>query len=378
MKINELRDAANRTNPYNSIRISALIRQLLIDGTPLIHIANRDPKLKIRFTVDAAGDSALELPPDVSRRIDSETNIFRIALAEDSDPAIVDIDTFLSLPCAESNGEDVTVREITKFIANKGGGVHSTYDPLESQDSKCADLLSTYRMVGVSTSALLMRQIAYVVLDGVKELYDALLPFPGQLPLVLAFSFSYPATGHQVTLPHAAIFESNQHMNVIKNDHVYTAGFEFHFVMRMPMIHSSIENGLLYEAGDESGPKFQVFHTGKHRIARFFLNCDLTLSTRVPDQPGHYRNFHMYSVRVIREDDFFRCESILQGRIYPGSAAKAETDVIKFDYQTLGADKDGSGGAEFELRELFVSEPLKSEEFVVLQHYFQKKLWPNN
>jgi len=50
---------------YEIVKVGAILRQLLLDDTPLIHKANRQHRLKLRFVVNDISSKELPIQPDV-------------------------------------------------------------------------------------------------------------------------------------------------------------------------------------------------------------------------------------------------------------------------------------------------------------------------
>jgi hypothetical protein len=102
---------------YDLIRAAGLLRQLLLDPTPLMHKVNRTYRRKIRFEVL---DTRVEPPGSPS-------------LAwQNPDPSLwpgartitVDLDGFLRIPILTTQGARATVRDLIRTCANVKGGVH--------------------------------------------------------------------------------------------------------------------------------------------------------------------------------------------------------------------------------------------------------------
>lgn len=124
-----LRDLESRcgggATEYEVLRSAVLLRQLLLDESPLVHQANRDRKIPITFRVNVRQPIwkiAGSPPPEVWAKqdgLDPET--------AGAAPEIADIKLsgFLSRVIVISHGVELTVRDVIQQVANILGGVHA-------------------------------------------------------------------------------------------------------------------------------------------------------------------------------------------------------------------------------------------------------------
>lgn len=128
--LEELDQLEESHSDYDCLRIAGILRRLLLDDVPLVHLVNRERKIQIRFRVnfDKPGESIIvpgrqgsgvlraqsvsmgdALDPEVERRIATST---------------LKLEKLLGRPVATARGKDVSARELIKYAANVAGGVH--------------------------------------------------------------------------------------------------------------------------------------------------------------------------------------------------------------------------------------------------------------
>jgi hypothetical protein len=132
--LSKMRDLASRVTQdgdfsdpdyqYRVLMSAALLRNLLLDGTPLTSIVNRDRKLKLRFRI-AINENyervALQMGPLFYTRadgLDPSTNMIDHVTKD------LDATAFLHEMMMVVNGEKISVRDLIDFVANAGGAVH--------------------------------------------------------------------------------------------------------------------------------------------------------------------------------------------------------------------------------------------------------------
>lgn len=120
--LDELKERLERSDRYDLLRVGGLLRQLLLDGTPLVHAANRQARAgKIWFTIT-----------DVAPTPELQPNHLRYLWAAELDPVLhpdlpstrLSMDAFLARPVMHSDGQQITVRDAILQTANVAGGVH--------------------------------------------------------------------------------------------------------------------------------------------------------------------------------------------------------------------------------------------------------------
>lgn len=153
---------------YDLIRLSALLRHLLLDGRPLIDQVNGNYRLQLRFKVldlKVAGPVAEEIgPPEVHIH----------ALSPDGlDSREVTSSQLLKSIVIESGSVQITAREIIRTVAHVLGGVHSepAKEPLDGLLEQLAKELHVHKSPVVLYA---IHDIARVVVHGLLPLAAAI------------------------------------------------------------------------------------------------------------------------------------------------------------------------------------------------------------
>lgn len=121
--IERLRNAIENPEPSNLIQVSAVLRRLLCDQSPLLHQANRNIKHKVSFRV--CDDFKNHTNNLVQDGLVSFSYIYSIYPEPNSlNCKNVKLDDFLSLKVSMIEGKFVSVREIIKYVSDNAGGVH--------------------------------------------------------------------------------------------------------------------------------------------------------------------------------------------------------------------------------------------------------------
>ena len=164
----QVEKAAQSSNEVDLLDLSARLRQLLLDKRPLIHEANRERRLKLRFVV-----GEFTLKPDVHTSI--------LSLEDGVDPEIrrpgaprkeVNLEGFLSHKIVYLKGHPRSVSDVINFAANVAGGVHRTENPEERQRLFAA-FASSVSIGGFPGGIRQLQAIARVTLRGLRPLIDA-------------------------------------------------------------------------------------------------------------------------------------------------------------------------------------------------------------
>ncbi len=158
--LQDLSQKVNLGNEYDWLRASALVRQLLIDGHPLVERVNRVYGLKLRFGV-----------PDVSGAVDEHTMVF---MAGDTLLSVLPIrmvnrDGFLAAPLIYIRGRWFTTAEIVGTVANALGGVHRG-DPSTGSQEELTALNAAIQVLGGGAATAQIRGIGHMTIRGLKPL----------------------------------------------------------------------------------------------------------------------------------------------------------------------------------------------------------------
>lgn len=170
----DLRARIESDDGYDLIIASGLLRKLLVDGTTLVTLANRRPRLKLRFPVIEDHPS----PPK------------GWVLSGYSGDKVGRIDAFLNSKVAYLDGDPYTAYEVVTTCANSFGGVHAG----EITDPRLRKLIQTrFADIGViiesgaAENPLMIEvwQIGVGALKGLDPLYRHLAQFaPRRRPIL--------------------------------------------------------------------------------------------------------------------------------------------------------------------------------------------------
>jgi hypothetical protein len=148
--------------------LSAKLRQLFLDDHPLIHLANHERRIKLKFVV---GD--FTQAPDVHTVI--------LSLEDGLDPdgrrpgtprTEVGLDGFLGHKVLYLKGQPHTVRDVIKLAANVSGGVHRTPNP-DQRQKLLADFAASISIGGLPGALRQLQAIARGALKGLRPLIEA-------------------------------------------------------------------------------------------------------------------------------------------------------------------------------------------------------------
>ena len=183
--LKDLFDRRNSRYLYDRINCARLLRQLLIDGDVLCYIANRTARIKIYFTITEYGEK-----PEGLRRLEEKHKRYLI-----EDPGIgaylnpLKLEQYLSHQIANYGGDEVTVREIIKYVANNYGGVH--LDPGKEDKRKMHLIDQTIHANGEGAIFALVSSIINTALSALFPLRDAILEMLRKDGDDIAFSDEY-------------------------------------------------------------------------------------------------------------------------------------------------------------------------------------------
>lgn len=127
--LDELESKAHAVSSYDLIRISALLRQLLLDREPLVHRVNRNLKMRIQFQVQKRDDLVQKRDDWVNRNFLAQKPCSFLALHgisphENLPTEVLSLDQFLALKVLFFNQFDYSIHEVIDYTAHKTGGVH--------------------------------------------------------------------------------------------------------------------------------------------------------------------------------------------------------------------------------------------------------------
>jgi len=170
-KYDDLEELVKSLIPYDLSRASAIIRQLIIDGSPLMDQINRTHKLNIIFPVSKINIPDLNAP--LNRGLEYWDIQDGLYLEEMKPEQLEHVkrDKLLSKGIMIVKGKEITVKDAVKYEANTQGAVHSREADLTKEEEEKMDLLArTIRVGGYRPTQRIMKPIGRSVLVGLKEL----------------------------------------------------------------------------------------------------------------------------------------------------------------------------------------------------------------
>ncbi|KEO58838.1 hypothetical protein [Thalassospira permensis] len=169
--LKDLWDLRDSNYLYHRINAGRLLRQLLIDGDVLAHVANRRTKIPLRFVVRGWGDAPdelEELPEGMKQYI--KNNGERAPSGQHWVP--LKLEEFLGHSLGVVSGEDITARKLIKYVSNNYGGVHLGYGKNDvATYNKMDHLMETN---GEGAVFALLGSLIRTVLSGLFPLRDAI------------------------------------------------------------------------------------------------------------------------------------------------------------------------------------------------------------
>lgn len=167
--ISDLILKSQNPTPYNMIRASGLLRQLLLDSNSLLNTINKNYKEKIVFTVtdwDAMFVELGGLPLGVDRE---KMSYWSTGFYPDEKTKSVDLslDQFLQLTWARIMGQSLTIKNLIRAYSHKYGGVHIGSELTESEDMI---INAKFYILNMSSSDAAMYNAIRVILDAISPL----------------------------------------------------------------------------------------------------------------------------------------------------------------------------------------------------------------
>lgn len=164
----DLQEKVSNPGKYNLLKASGLLRQMLIDGTPVVHIINRELRFPISFPVVIDNK-----PIPVAGSTYQLTNISPIFNSED-ELKQVNLDQFLSTTVLQDESNSYSIKDIIKTCANVKGGIHLG-KPESEKEFSLEDIDSEFSLFFIDTSLILISDIGWAYLKAVRPLIDEIL-----------------------------------------------------------------------------------------------------------------------------------------------------------------------------------------------------------
>ena len=158
--VEDLSKKVNLGTPYHWLRASALVRQLLIYGHPLVGRINRSSGLKLRYEV-----------PDITGAVDEHTMVLMAGdgLLGMYPTRTVNRDGFLAAPLIYVRPRWFTMLEIVDVAAHVLGGVHNNEPKVGSQQDLSA-FDASFQVLGGGAAVTQIRGIGHITIVGLKPL----------------------------------------------------------------------------------------------------------------------------------------------------------------------------------------------------------------
>lgn len=157
---------------YHQLNMARLVRQLLIDGTPLLNLTNRYYKLPIRFIIGDIGPAPGGLEPIPGIYADDVPDLNSFPPGYYLHP--YKIGGFLASSQMMLAGQGFSVREIVKYVANHYGGVHLSPYLQDEDDQLLARFNDSVNVGGDGIVLNRIDQIARITLHALSPLMKAI------------------------------------------------------------------------------------------------------------------------------------------------------------------------------------------------------------
>ena len=159
----------SRVTEYETLRISALLRLLILDAEPLFEQVNRSHRLKIRFRSSyPASLTDEDLPEPPFENADTPFPVGTKTLTKKD---------FIARFAAFIAPYEYTVKDLILYGANLAGGVHAGR-PSSDTESVIYDTAEKIRIFDKDPSLLELRGIGQVVVRSLAPLYQAVRMAP--------------------------------------------------------------------------------------------------------------------------------------------------------------------------------------------------------
>lgn len=161
--IDDLRAKTVSSTPYDILKSAGLIRQLILDMPTLVSIVKRGRIGKIHFKV-----KNLRPMPGVDAWFIGD------GLDPDTSPPIgtivtLSLDEFLKVIVLQENGNNITIKEVVRYVAHILGGVHAG-TPQEKSDIILDELDKHWKLGNQGAPIYSLAAIARVVLKALEPL----------------------------------------------------------------------------------------------------------------------------------------------------------------------------------------------------------------
>ncbi|ABA56816.1 hypothetical protein Noc_0287 [Nitrosococcus oceani ATCC 19707] len=159
----ELQILINSNDEYDLIKSSRVLRQLLLDGDALLHLVNRELRVSPQF-----------LARNITQPLEDffEPEIYPQNATDET--VQLSLKNFLSFTIGNTEGNQISVRDIIKYGAIVLGGVHFKEDP-KGEYANIARLHNEREPTAFSQVLLALRNIGAIVRDELIPIRNQLL-----------------------------------------------------------------------------------------------------------------------------------------------------------------------------------------------------------
>lgn len=160
------------SNRFDLLEASAILRRMLLDARPIIHIVNRAYHERLRFPIVKSNPELLY--DQAGEKPSFHYVALSPAFADQSDIRHLKYDEFLSTPALHGSQGAYAVRDVIKVCANLKGGIH--FDtPTTSLEQTLIELDKNYLPFFIDASLASLPDIAWATVNGCRPLIEAIL-----------------------------------------------------------------------------------------------------------------------------------------------------------------------------------------------------------
>lgn len=353
-KYNELRLLIAEKSEYSLLKASAILRHLLIDGTPLLDAANRKHKLKVVFESDSTFFRVFQ---DNSKLLFTPTKIGTMSLRYSNKLVKVNKSKFLKSPLLEKDNNSISVRSIIKYVANKEGAVHLEEGGKNKLSfSPSSDAM--YEAIDV---------ISIIVLIALESLKREIIKLPDNLPFMA--HYSPVADGVNIYFQGATQFMETRDMDITLQD-----GFGFLMELYLlPQLKSG--NRIIYQAGGTSKSfDYKIFLTGDGSLeCRSRINSNTILKVTLNRFLSKYSEKWISIVSFTEfSENTATLELIVNGLLVAHDTKTFRKKYISINEHTIGGNMKGKQNAAFRAVELILLQgKVSSKTKTMLLEYFE-------
>jgi hypothetical protein len=342
---NELSSFRSTNDVLKSIKLAAILRQLILDSSPLLHVVNRKHRIKIKFSVDSTFRRYFKTDAFIKY---TSTEIGDLKLVFSKNLKELDIANFLSLDILEIEGTNFTVREIIKFAANKAGGVH--FDT--NLDVRENELLTSLRKINAHSNeviSVLINAITDITLLALKDLKEKVLTLP---------DYSIFLAHYNQPEGRALFFNGNSVMQTENLNVVIEDGFGWFSEVKI-IPQETKHRHYLYElvGAEKEGINFKIFIELNSDIgAEISLNGEDKLSVRVPSFTSHsqFNTYFSLSIILSLQSNEATFEIWTNKNLIDKSKIKFSSINKELFKQVIGANIEGKQTSKFYIKELIM------------------------